>query len=695
MLIVSMCYNVKSSPVIGANKGLLTMSAERVENRSLGERKRLIEANFEINLRNTVRELVSLDGVSFDELPPWEQREHELGFLRDFYSEKDRQRTLEHRPSERGNWLDEQIKVNPNPIELTILNQSNHQEQKLRLGADHKGMFAFFAVLTRQKISRFLDPWITREELASYTGPHYTLSQLDRHLFKPFKKIGIFEASYGKGYRLTGDSSNVLQILQGDEPYHQLEILGFEKWFRAREPLTILVEDYHLPLVSAILTRCEEASSLKEYLDIELLHSKIGLSEDRIYDSLRELEKLGLVKREGDKYRIGDVNRQYIDELVKSQEKPIAVNVKLKELPSAFATIESRQATSLEIQQQEEFDFPKVSWQESNVETIDIGQLSTDRERMLSQLDQILTCDLQPTTVWDKDGHYVYSGKLPSGDSLSKEEVIGVLDFFGFGPEELKSIQGTLDVTLAAAMRELEASSQLKDKLLVAEMKTRLAGLIIDEVIPGEEGEEMPFAKVMSLLDDVLIQQRQELEPAPVTIYPAEIAQVPIKPKPIEKPLPAIHPGLLEVIQKPFEKEFLSAVSQPSAVFIDPLPPTAAFNYHRILSNKSTSIPWENLINLGLAQSPKADHHPRLTPPGALVASLFLTHDVHNRVSVLTHSESRSIQTIARYCTHLFKDRLGKNGPGQEKETKYIENCLKILFEAGLTCQCEECQRLS
>ena len=74
MLIVSMCYNVKSSPVIGANKGLLTMSAERVENRSLGERKRLIEANFEINLRNTVRELVSLDGVSFDELPPWEQR---------------------------------------------------------------------------------------------------------------------------------------------------------------------------------------------------------------------------------------------------------------------------------------------------------------------------------------------------------------------------------------------------------------------------------------------------------------------------------------------------------------------------------------------------------------------------------------------------------------------------------------------
>ena len=74
MLIVSMCYNVKLSPVIGANKGLLTMPTERAEDRSLEEKKRLIEANFEINLRNTVRELTSLDGVSFDELPPWEQR---------------------------------------------------------------------------------------------------------------------------------------------------------------------------------------------------------------------------------------------------------------------------------------------------------------------------------------------------------------------------------------------------------------------------------------------------------------------------------------------------------------------------------------------------------------------------------------------------------------------------------------------
>lgn len=652
------------------------------------EQEKPLITDFGDKLWNTVRSLTGLKSINFDELPSGEQRQLVLEFLQSYYLQRQREWTLQGRPKEFQSWLAKQVEVNPNLIELTLKDPSQGTEQKLRLAADRKGMLAYFSVLTEQKIERFLDPWISRKELASYAKTHYTLDQLYTHFFKPGAEAGILELSNTKGYRLACDPAKLLEILQSDEPHHILEIVGFESWRREKEFFPILIEDYHLPFLCAVL-RLSEGLSPERYLDIPKLRSQTGLSRETVYTDLAELENLGLIKREGPRYRVGDVNLTYVSEIVKAQERPVAIKIKLKKAPSAALGIESRRAIPLEVKKEEEPEFPEISWRESGVDTIDIGQLILDRPRLLRQLDQIMTADFRFKLVYSKDNKFVFSGNLPDNVEPNLKITLGVLDFLGLGPKELDLIEKDLIGTISATITSrLEGSPLLKARLLAAEIKARLAGLILNDVVTTEEGEKLSFASVRSLLDEALAPREPKVEPKEIIIYEKKDEK---KEKRETKPRPIINEKLVEVIGKPFERELRSAMGQPS-VFVDPQPPTFAFNFHRSLSNKSDFIPWQELFALNLAfPDYEGNYHPHFTPAGALVAALYLDHSVHSRVLALERGENRALKRVAKYIAHLLRARLDEDVG--EKEKHYLENCLSTLRQTEVFCGCKDCQK--
>ncbi len=145
---------------------------------------------------------------------------------------------------------------------------------------------------------------------------------------------------------------------------------------------------------------------------------------------------------------------------------------------------------------------------------------------------------------------------------------------------------------------------------------------------------------------------------------------------------------LLELMDPFLVREIASALSQDS-IFTGQLPPTAVFNFHRSLSTRSESIPWECLRGLSLATY--EDSHPRIGPGGALLMAIFLNPRVRNRAMAVCRGEVKSIRTVGVHLSHLLT-LLSGGRDLSGKETTYIKNCQGDLRSASLFCVCEDCR---
>lgn len=641
---------------------------------------RRILGDFESGFQNTVKGLLSLEGVDFDGLRPEQRAQSLLDFLKAYYRARRSEWVMARRPAEAKNWLTSEVEVEPNLIELTVIDPNKGSEQQLRLAPDRKAMLAYFTVLTEQKIVRFQDPWNSRKELASFATP-YTLDQFHDHCLAPLENMGILEVG-SSGYRLTCNPADVLKILESSEPYHRLEVVGFEDWVNSLEFSPVLIESYHLDVLRALLELGQRASP-EDFIDISSLGDRAQRSRGMIYDQLAELEELGLISRRGPRYRIGDVNLDYVAKIVERQGEPIILKVNLKKPPTVAQAIEEWQAGKLRLKEKEEPEFPRRSFRESEAEIVDPETLIANRAVLLKQIDGVLMADLRFKVVSAKDGVTIYSGLFPEVESDLKT-TLAILDFLGLGPEELKVIRSDFKDSIGATItNRLEKSSSLQTQFLAGEISARLAGLIMGEIYTIKDGIEMGFATVSGLLAEEV----EKVEVPAQVIFEAEKATEAVGEVEVVKP--GAEEKLLEVIRGPFERELLFALEQPS-FFIDYLPPTAAFNFHRILSNKSYAIPWDDLYALGLAvDKHKNDYHPHLSPAGALVTAIFLRHSVNDRVLAAQRSQKKGLKLVAISIAHLLRVR--QESPEEGNGRHYFEACLDNLSKAGLICGCQKC----
>lgn len=654
---------------------------------------------FRDSLKETVRLLAREKGLDFDDLPIGEQLQRMMRFLQGFYGRLSQELSLSLELEERVSSSGEEKQINPEVIELAVSRQGG--ERSIKLGGDRKRMLAYFTLLSERKIQCGLVPWITRRELTEYVQPTYSLAQLDTHLFDFWAESGLLEVSRNKGYRLAARPSDIWEVLQGEESHYSLKLEGFESWIGSAGASLILIEEYQLSLIRAVFNQCRSGCSKKEYLRTLALQESTGLSRDTIYADLRNLEKLGIIKRARitDRYRVGDVNQEFVAELLARQEKPVVLRVKFKEAStkelvkdSLLPLMGTDRAKPLNIRVQEEFEFPEISWQAGEV---DIKELDLANRQVLGQIYQILVADLQPADVFSRDKRLIYSGNLPDLPSVGQKAVLGILDFLGFGSEELK-ICGS-DTTLAAAIRRLETGKRLKEQLFAGEVKSRLLSLVFGEVVLPEEGGEYAWADLLGDLENSLEKKVEEVEPFGIKIIPAEPPIAEQEKMSIKEVVEEIrvwfvpNRKLLELMEPITRREISFALNQPS-IQVGRLPPTAVFNYHRNLSSKADLIPWSCLSGLGLVEYEERDYHPRIGPGGALLTALFLNSMIHNRAMAVTRGETKAMQAVAAHLTHLLLHRSRDKGELSEREKKYLENCLRDLENTRLLCSCEECQ---
>lgn len=654
---------------------------------------------FRESLWQTVRLLAIEEGVNFDNLPIQGQLQREIKFLQRIWDRLSREQVLSLE-LEAASPSDEEKEINRETVELTVSCQD--EEISIRLGEDRKKMLASFTLLTEKKIQRGLVPWITRKELTKYVCPTYSLAQLDSHLFDPLAESGLLEVSYHKGYRLAARPADVWEVLQGEESHYFLKAEGFKSWVESQNTPLILVEEYQLPLIRAISQQCS-GHLAEEFLRLPALCASVGLSKDRVYESLKKLEELGLIRRATSvsRYRVGDVNIEYVIQLLRVQEEEIVLRVRFKEktpwnnVGSFKHDIQAGRARPLDVQGQEEFDFPAVSWREKKVE---VEGLDFEDEHLLKKTYQVLIADFQPVEIVGQ-GRIIFSGNLPSANDLDQKTILATLEFLGFGPEELERCK--VSPTLAAAVRQLEQSEKLIEQLLVQEVKSRLLSLFFGEIVLPEEGKNyawndlMKFleegAKLIKVVQGIALSPNETIEPETPVLQTEEVI--------FEAPLEAkttpflVNSKLLQLMEPFIKKEIISATNQPS-VFNDWLPPTAAYNYHRILSIKADFIPWKLLEGAGLVNygDSNRDYHPRISPGGALLTALFFNLAIHNRVMVVGKGEKRAMRLAATHLAHWLSVHLSGNQVLSEKERSYLENCLQNFRNADLLCDCEECQ---
>lgn len=645
------------------------------------EAKGPILSEFYQSLRTATAALADLDGIDFEGLPQTEQLRLELALLQEAYTTIDRDLAFSQQLTKRESAPRQEILINPNPIRVTVVVEKKTAE--LTLGHDRKGMLAYFVALTQEMVRQHMQPWITAKELGRHAN--FTREQLYNHFFGPLAKAGVIEIGANRGYRLLCRPADVWNILLSSEPCHSLQIFDFDSWAG-----TDLLKEHQLKLLRALSDQYQAATA-EGYLDTRELQIRAGLSRSKwFFTSLRELENLGFIRRSGNRYKMEDLNLPLIQEVVGQCNEPIVIDyIKMGSLElkqSRRSSIDTKRATPLKIKEQEDFEFPAVSWTEADVA---VGRLNfSNREQILKVIDTVLTSEFGRGFTSGQDGHQVYLENRPLAKEVDEQVMFAVLEFLGVGPEELRSLLKNPNDTLAASLRRLEQSSLLREKLFLAEVKARLASLILDEIIVADEGGHVSFANLMGMLEE----SSREIQPEPVKTTlleeAAPIIEVPVR----EKGVTPDHRGaLLATLQRPLAKEIAAATSQESS-FAEFLPPVAAFNFHRILSNKADFIPWEELIAFGLAEKGVSDHHPRINAAGALIAALYLTPSVHNRILAACKTETRALRTLTECVCHLLT-HIPQDGEEQKKAI-YVQSVLESFSVMGIVCNCAECQQL-
>lgn len=658
---------------------------------------------FRSSLWEAVRSLRIKDGIDFDNLPFEGQLRETMIFLQGFYGRLSQELALSTELSARMNSSKEEKVISRETVDLTV--SSVGKERTIRLGQTRKEMLAYFTLLTEKKMERGLVPWITRKELVEHAP--YSLDQLDLHLFGPLAELGLFEVTYYKGYRLLAKPRDVWEVLQGEKTSYFLKTETFSSWAK-ETPFLILVEEYQLPFIEAVYELYWDRSP-EEFLDIPAICAKVDRSRDQVYENLKRLEKAGLIKRTSSiaRYRVGDVGIENMVTLLQLQKEKVVLKIRFRQtVPESCATspkaakIDTLRSEPLDVRGQEEFDFPAISWRQKKVavERLSFEAKLDVHEDWLRKMYLVLVAELSTISVFDKEKKVAYIGPLPCPENISQETLLAILDFLGFGPEELLKFGD--GPTLAAEIRRLEnAPRRLEEEIFVAELKARLVTLMFDEVVLPEEGKNYSWVEILADLEGLSPQKKPGeivLEEEPVLPIEHPVEEEPVKPN--EATLVTLSDSnrkLLPLVEKFLEKEILSVLKQPS-LFLDPLPPLATYNYHRTLSRKADSVPLESLSGRGLVVYQEGgDYHPRYTPSGALLASLYLNFQIHNRALAVNKGEARAIEAVAVQLAHLLTARfLVKNGGQNQREKTYLKECLKGLRGAGFVCSCPECQNL-
>lgn len=635
-------------------------------------------------LREGIARLAEAKGIDISNLTPLQRKRLEISVLEELGRRKKTEslRLAEAMAGRDNTGLE--ISVARGVIEITTIRPDCQTGQVLRLADDQKFMLATIASLTDVLTRRYLDPWVTCDELMAVSS--YSENQWRNHGLRILEAAGVLEKR-ATGYRLACDPEEVARIVGSNERKHQLMVPGFDGWFD-RSPF--LVEKYHLTILQGILKLSGQPGN--GYLNTEALALEIDLSRDWVRDVLPQIEEAGLIARSGSRYRYAEMHLYLMQMIVNSQHHPLTVRVRWEE-PVIRRPVNGlggvAPAFRLEVSSQLEPEFPQVSFARSGVEVTDAETLLSQRQQLLGEIDTILMAELIQRTIFNSRGERVYSGYLPTVSEITDARLLGILDLLGLGPKELErldqlvsQLKGTR--TLSSVITTL-AEGKLALKDLIDEIKSRIASLVYESPVSREEVREMRYREI---IDELL-----SAVPAEESVVPSVLKVLKVE---VRSPRKVVQKGdILEtygrVMGSCVEKEVRIACAQPS-ISEGFMTPEAFFNHHRTLSGKSDLIPWGALITAGLAYTEKEGAgHERLNLAGALVAAVYLNSSVHDRMMASCSTEKRTLEAISRYIAHWFKEK-GKDKGLSANEVKYIQVCLESFARVGIVCECEKCR---
>jgi hypothetical protein len=530
---------------------------------------------------------------------------------------------------------------------LTVFKED---EQKLfHLGLGEKTALAYFAAMTRGMISRHIDPWIPKDELEQQVERHVLTSFMPmfRTGLRRLNMAGILETSPSLGHRLSCSLGQVLSVLKRPDFNQSLEVVGFDTWFGEEYPDWLLIRKTYIPLVQAVWQRCQAVTDDSDYLDRQVLANISGLTPVNITSQYRVLEEIGLITRDrpGIHYRVRHVNQAMLAEIVKGLEERIRLEVEYTDSASALHDQKDGGEAKrlIRIAARQDFNFPKKLWSESGVETKPVVDLDTG---LLPVVDRIL---MEPFEF----GQSVRIGskeiKVPVPEGLNWPEVLGILEPLGVGPAELERLSAVNRPTIAAALYEIERSTNL---LLLPEFKARLAGLIYECVVFPDPKMEFTWADLMEGLDSAVnpkVADKPEGEPSKISL-PASLERIafPITEVP--------NGGLLLLIGRSFWRQVAKE--------------------HQ---------------DLNFGQDNGSDGQNQFVLIRDLISPFSSNQAISFRASLIAgQTGAEALPVIARHIDHLAASYL-RQLMNEDRQVRF-QACHKLLYSAGFECRCSKCQ---
>jgi len=276
---------------------------------------------FPVVLEEAVANLykISAGGEDFFKLLPEQQINFSLKVLKEFYSILERRRVL-YGMVEAPKPV-ESFEVTPHPISLTIRESINSKKGVvIELDGEQKELLAAFAAESLERVGRFRVPWIKNKEMCGFRDPSYNFHRLVNKFFVPLKKAGLLDSSRRYGYKLLCDPSLLREVVAGDK--RDYEVVLEEDWGESYSAFLLI--DAYLSFLRELQNSYSEAE-LTEWLDVGLLADNLGKGVDIVTNTLRELEKRGIIAREFSlgQYKVGDVNWGIVAAIIRAQEDEV------------------------------------------------------------------------------------------------------------------------------------------------------------------------------------------------------------------------------------------------------------------------------------------------------------------------------------------------------------------------------------
>jgi hypothetical protein len=634
-------------------------------------------------------------GIDWKGISPVEQRRLALDFLSAFTVRARREQELEVQTQISESDLSPiNIFLSPSKITLQVENGARSGSKETFTDGS-KIMLAYFAGLTLAKIQRCHSAWVTRSEVADLS--HTSKDRVGDNMFDKLFMLGLVERNLGHGYRLVYDPEQLINILENRQYTNFIvQPVSFAEWYEAKQGNLLLLEDNQIPVIRALRSnwdRIKQTAGTRHHPIITSeFAAEVKLSESALLAQLRRLDEAhGLIRRGSERFFYDDIIEAVFDYISKVVDIPIAVIVEFaaRETGSTQETITvETQGVEKRAEIQEEDNFPVVLW------TVDAAKahkfIDDTREARIGALRQLFQLRLNNGVMdrIEKDG---CTGLVPSSDeldvaadpevNLDDVRVKEVLNYLGLGPVELvqilriSNVRKHPDTTLAVVLgrfEERQAKSE-KDYSLIAEVKKRLRRIIFDVTFDADQTSAGTlrdlFAQLFSEQGNVQL------------------------PETLERGESVVDEGLLSELQPRLLREIAAAISQPSLQngFLVPI---AAFNYHRVLSDKADQMPWQQLYNFGFAKKEGHDGHPTINAAGALLSACFQDRNVKDRLASITRGNcQKQLVRLAVHSVHLIRGYLAENIKlGEEsKEVRYARHILESLQKVKLDCTCEKC----